>query len=121
MENPRPKTVIKKEDIDRVIVWMMKWACGYKNARNRKEIINCLMMEDRYFREVCSTIPEIITSSQEGYYIMPLVDKLGDEVRHAREIVEGEDRRRIVSQYLRYRRQKAAIAKLAMSREEVLL
>lgn len=116
MEIPH-KLEINPEDIKRVTEWMLKWACGYKNARNRKDIENCLMMEDRYFRTVCAEIPEIITSSKGGYWILPSIDPSGDEIRHAREIAMGEDRRRIISLYLRHRRQREAIQRLADSRE----
>jgi len=109
------------KDIERVKDWMYKYSCGFSNARPRKEIIYCLRMEDRYFRQVCSTIPEIITSSHnekdtdkgQGYYILPLVDVSGEEVRHAREIVYGEERRRMIALYLRQRRQREAIRRLA--------
>lgn len=117
MEYPHGEREVGLKDIERVREWMMTWACGYHNFRKRREIVSSLGMEDRYFRAVCAKIPEIITSSHEGYYILPLVDLSGDEVRYAREIVMGEERRRIISLYLRHRRQREAIQRLANGRE----
>lgn len=105
-------TQVNEHDKQRVRDYMMAFVCGYRNARPRREIAQVLQMEDRYFREVCSEIPEIITSVKWGYWILPLVDRFGDEVRMARVVIEGEDRRRIIALYLRHRRQRRAVSQL---------
>ena len=91
---------------------MMSFACGYQRARPRQEIVEALEMEDRYFRELVSEIPEIITSSKSGYWILPLVDITGIEVKKAREVIEGEDRRRMIVLYLRQRKQRQVLRNL---------
>ena len=105
--------IVSQEDIARVNAHMMINHCGYRSASMRYQITQTLHMEDRHFRQVCSQIPEIITSHLYGYYILPLVDLTGEETRIAREIINGEDRRRMISLYLRQRRQKQAIRKMS--------
>jgi hypothetical protein len=91
---------------------------GYKQAQPRKMIADDLGIEDRRFREVCSEIPEIITSVKYGYYLLPLTDPTGEETRVAREILEHEDRRRIVALYLRNRRQRQAIKRMEAKEQQ---
>ncbi len=103
------KPTISEDDIIRVKNYMYSSHCGFIKACPRQIIAQNLGYEDRYFREVCSQISEIITSAKFGYYILPLVDLTGLETRRAREILDGEDRRRIIALYLRMRRQRQAI------------
>ena len=98
--------------------YMYEYCCGFKNAKLRAEIASDLDIEDRHFRDICSEIPEIITSSHYGYYILPLVDLTGVEARFARDIVEGEERRRMVALYLRQRRQRQAIRRMEMAERQ---
>ena len=106
------KPIISPDDIIRVKNYMYSHHCGYKNAQPRRVITDALQMEDRYFREVCSQIPEIITSIEYGYWILPLTDVSGLETMVAKQVIEGEDRRRIIALYLRNRRQRIAIKKM---------
>lgn len=108
---------INELDRGRVISYMLRHHCGYKAAAPRRMIAQALEMEDRYFRLVCSTIDEIITSSKYGYWILPLVDLSGLEVKFAMEEVENEERRRMIALYLRQKRQRAAIRKLMPQQE----
>lgn len=107
------KPTVTNDDIVVVRRYMMSQHCGFNKARPRMVIAEALKMEDRHFRAVCAEIPEIITSHQFGYYILPLVDLSGEETRKAREILEGEDKRRIISLYLRMRRQRQAVRRMA--------
>jgi predicted translin family RNA/ssDNA-binding protein len=92
---------------------MMSFACGFRRARPRQEIIEALGLDDRYFRDICAETPEIITSEKFGYYILPLVDPTGEETRFAlKEVNEGDMRRKIIGMYLRMRRQRNAIRRL---------
>ena len=103
---------VKAQEKERVINYMMSFYCGYRKAGPRIQIAFALGLEDRYFRQVCAEIPEIITSSFSGYYILPLIDLTGEEAKAARNILENEDRRRIIALYLRNRKQKAAVKKM---------
>ena len=96
-----------------IVVYMTRYHVGHKNGTARANIVSALGIDDRTFRDLCSEIPEIITSSKWGYYILPLVDRTGEEVRVARDIIEGEDRRRLIALYLRQRRQRKALRILA--------
>jgi hypothetical protein len=106
------------DDIARVKSYMYSLYCGKDNRAPRHEIASKLGIEDRSFRLICSQIPEIITSSRWGYYILPLVDLTGEETRFARAIVEGEERRRMIALYLRQRRQRKAIKNMGMSEKQ---
>jgi len=100
-------------DRDRVKSYMYQNHVGFKHAAPRRDIAKTLGFEDRYFRQICADISECITSSHIGYYILPLVDLTGEETKMARDIVLGEERRRMVALYLRQRRQREAIRKMA--------
>lgn len=104
---------ITEAEISRVRNFMMLKHCGYRAAAPRKEIASILEIEDRHFRKICAEIPEIIASSHYGYWILPLVDTTGIEADIARQVVEGENRRRMIALYLRQRRQREAIRKMA--------
>lgn len=104
---------INEMDRGRVISYMMRHHCGYKAAAPRKMISRALEFEDRYFRAVCASIPEIITSVKFGYWILPLVDTSGMEIKMARDVVDNEERRRMIALYLRQRKQRNAINKIA--------
>ena len=106
------KSKVDPQDRDRIIRYMMANHCGYKRAVPRQDIADALGMPDRYFRTVCATIPEILTSCNYGYYILPLVDLTGEEMRVAREILEGENRRSLIASYLRHRKQREAIRRM---------
>ena len=69
-------------------------------------------MEDRKFRKICAAIPEIMTSSKYGYYILPLYTLDRREIEVAKEILENEDRRRMIALYLRQRKQRSAVKRL---------
>lgn len=112
------KSEVSCADILRIKNYMMDKHQGYKKAMPRHIIAGALNMPDRHFRQVCSQIDEIITSHKCGYYVLPLYDFSGVETMIAKEIVEGEERRRIVNLYLRSRRQRKAISKMAMSKKE---
>lgn len=103
---------ISQEEIQKVKKYMMDYCCGYKNARPRQEIVEFLRMPDRQFRDICAEIPEIITSVHSGYWILPLVDATGEEIRAAREVLEGQDRRRVIALYVRMRRQRLVLRNL---------
>jgi hypothetical protein len=103
------KTTVSADDVIRVKNYMMFFHQGFVKARPRKLIAQSLGIEDRRFRDICAEIPEIITSHRFGYYILPLVDLTGIETRRARDILDGEDRRRIITLYLRMRRQRQAV------------
>ena len=110
---------VNEVDKQKVVEFMMKYRCGHFNASPRHEIIKYLNMDDRYFREVCSLIPEIITSAEHGYYILPLTDPTGEETRFARQIVEGEERRRMIALYLRQRKQRQAIKRMEAAERQL--
>jgi len=86
--------------------------CGFANRGKRGQIALALFMEDRYFRELCSQIPEIITSSAEGYYFLPAEDPAGTEEAKALELID-ENRRRAIALFLRSKRQKRAVREMA--------
>jgi hypothetical protein len=86
--------------------------CGFANRAKRGQIALALFMEDRYFRELCSQIPEIITSSAEGYYFLPAEDPAGTEETKALELID-ENRRRAIALFLRSKRQKRAVREMA--------
>jgi len=100
------------QDIARVRDHMMRNHCGWRCAARRQDIAQALVMEDRHLRNVCAEIPEIISSHELGYYILPLMDMDGEETRKALEIINGEDRRRMISLYLRQRRRRKAIKEM---------
>lgn len=102
-----------KNDVARIRTYMYQNHCGYKHAAPRRDIAKVLGMEDRYFRATCSSIDELMTSSRLNYYILPLVDITGEETRMAKQIVEGEERRRMIALYLRQRRQRQAIRRMS--------
>jgi hypothetical protein len=106
------KLIVSTEDINRVKDYMMNYHQGFVRARPRQIIASALGMEDRHFRAICAEIPEIITSHRFGYYILPLLDATGIETRRARDILDGEDRRRIIALYLRMRKQRQAIKRM---------
>ena len=112
------KSEVSHDDILRIKNYMMNNHQGYKKAMPRHIIASALNIPDRHFRQVCSQIDEIITSHKFGYYILPLYDFSGIETMVAKEIVEGEERRRIVALYLRSRRQRKAISKMSMAKKE---
>jgi len=112
---------VSQEDIERVRDYMMNYHRGFIQARPRQVIAHALGYRDRHFRAICAAIPEIISSSHYGYYILPLVDATGIETRRAREILDGEDRRRIIALYLRMRRQRQAIKRLEMAEKQMEL
>lgn len=107
-----PEDKISQQEINIVRNFMMAHHCGYKNACPRREIANALSIEDRKFRAICAEIDEIIGSVRYGYYILPLVDTTGIETNIARQIIDGEDRRRIIALYLRNRRQRLAVKRM---------
>ena len=115
------KPEINPNDIARVQDYMTAHHCGYKNATPRQNIAIALNMPDRYFREVCSEIPEIITSIHYGYWILPLVDPVGLETMVAREVLDKEDRRRIIALYLRNRKQRKAIQNMTEKNKQLEL
>jgi len=102
------KTLTQDYDKQRIVDYMRAFRCGYKNRSPRKEIADVLNMDDRKFRELCADIPEIITSSTGGYYILPLNDPTGEESRIARELL-SESRKRAVSLFWRAKKQRRAI------------
>ena len=112
---------LSQEDINKVRDYMMNYYQGFVRARPRQIIAQALGMEDRHFRAICAEIPEIITSHRFGYYILPLVDTTGIETRRARDIVNGEDRRRIIALYLRMRRQRQAIKRMQDAEKQMEL
>jgi len=103
---------VKAQDVAKVTNYMMTFHCGHENAATRNKIVSVLGMDDRYFRLVCSVIPEILTSHRRGYWILPLVDATGEETKIALE-TQKEDRRRIISDYLRMKRRKQAIKRMS--------
>lgn len=103
---------IEDNEVAKVMAYMYDNVCGYRSSKPRGAIALVLGIEDRHFRAICATIDEVITSCHRGYYILPLVDPTGEETRVARDIVENEDRRRVIALYLRTRRQKVAIKKM---------
>jgi hypothetical protein len=115
------KPTVSIEDINRVKDYMMNYHQGFVKARPRQVIAQTLGIEDRHFRAICAEIPEIITSHRFGYYILPLVDLTGIETRRARDILDGEDRRRMISLYLRMRRQRQAIKKMQAAERQMEL
>ncbi len=112
---------VLKEEIDKVRDHMMGYHCGCHHAIPRQRIAAILGMEDRHFRDVCAEIPEIITSVHRGYWILPLVDATGEETAAARSVLEHEDRRRVISLYLRMRRQRSAVAALTQKHTQTEL
>ena len=115
------KKIVSQYDIDKVKTYMYSFYCGFIKARPRQVIASALGYEDRHFRAICSMIPECITSHIYGYYILPLVDTTGIETRRAREILNGEDRRRIIALYLRMRRQREAIKRMESAEKQLHL
>ena len=95
-------------DTNRIINHMKAHHCGFANRAKRDQIARALFLEDRYFRELCSQIPEVMTSSTEGYWLIPQEDPTGGEYHQAMNTI-GENRRRAISLFLRSRRQKRAI------------
>jgi len=112
------KIPVSDEDIFRVRAHMMAFHCGYRNACPRQKIASHLGMTDRLFRDVCAEIPEVFTSVHYGYWILPLVDETGEEVRVAKDVLENEDRRRVIALYMRTRRQRHAVRKLEGVRQQ---
>ncbi len=110
---------VSADDILKVTNYMLFAHQGFIKAVPRKQIAEALGLDDRYFRDVCAEIPEIITSEKYGYYILPLTDPTGLEARRAREIINGEDRHRMISLYLRMRRRRQAITRM-LDRERQL-
>ena len=108
MQEPK----ITQEETAKVRNYMLARHCGYKNAVPRREIVLALGIEDRHLRAICAEIPEILTSSHYGYWCLPLVDTTGLEADIAQQVIEGEDRRRIIALYLRNRRQRQAIKRM---------
>lgn len=106
------KSNVSMEDIEKVRRYMIDYHCGWRRAHRRQDIARVLGMEDRHLRNVCAEIPEIMASHDLGYYILPLVDKTGEETKVARSIIDGEDRRRLISLYLRQRRRRKAIEEM---------
>lgn len=113
------KINIPTEEVNRVKDYMNLFYCGKARRTPRRQIADALGIEDRRFREICSEIPEIITSSKFGYYILPLTDPTGEETTFARNIVEGEERRRMIALYLRQRRQRVAIKKMQAAERQM--
>lgn len=103
---------ITPQEIRQVTDYMMCYHCGYQKAAPRKQIANNLNIEDRHFRAICAEIPEILGSVHYGYWILPLMDTTGTEAHIAREVLNGEDRRRMIALYLRYRRQRTAVKRM---------
>jgi len=104
-----------KEKKKIITEWFYKNACGYKKIIHRKFILADLTwqipgLEDRELRKMCADIPEIITSTS-GYYVLPLTDPTGVETAIALEYM-NQSRRRLVSEYLRGRRNRQAIRKM---------
>jgi hypothetical protein len=102
-------------DIKRITDWMKAHHCGFANRAKRGQIALALFLEDRYFRDLCSQIPEIITSSAEGYYFLPTEDPTGTEEAKALELID-ENRRRAIALFLRSKRQKRAVREMATRR-----
>lgn len=100
------------ETVSQVKSYFYAHCIGYEKRKHRTEITTLLNIPDRQFRAVCAEIPEIISTHDGGYYILPLVDTTGEETRIARAIIEGEDRRRMIALYLRQRRRRQAIQRL---------
>ena len=111
------KSEVSQADIIKVKNYMYKYHCGHNNRTWRHTIAKTLNMPDRHFRKVCSFISEIITSSKQGYYILPLTDFTGEETKIAVELLK-EERKKIISLYRRGKGQRKAISKMAMSKKE---
>ena len=102
-------------DTNRIINHMKAHHCGFANRTKRDQVARALFFEDRYFRDLCSQIPEIITSSAEGYYFLPTEDPTGAEEAKALELID-ENRRRAIALFLRSKRQKRAVREMATRR-----
>lgn len=102
---------ITEAEKDMVRGYMLARHAGYKRAVPRREIAFALGIEDRKFRAICAEIDELVTSVKYGYYILPpIIDSVEADI--ARQIIEGEDRRRIIALYLRNRRQRQAVRRM---------
>ena len=74
---------VKHKDKQTVLNWMMKVCLGFRQARTRANILPCLNLEDRYFRQICSELIQegnIASSCQRGYWFIPLVTKDVEEI-----------------------------------------
>ena len=101
-----------------IIAWMHKYAEGTRNAKTRKIISSCLQINDAELQRAMSQIPQIISSSSDGYYILEN-DPKPEEIYAAKQKIE-EHRSRIISLYKRYRKQRQYINSLK-NKQGVLL
>lgn len=95
---------------ERIVRYFGYYATGYAHAKPRHIIVSALGIDDRLFRDVCTSIPEIMTSSDRGYWMLK-EDVIGEEYRVAREALE-EDRRRVISLWKRNKMKRRAIDEL---------
>lgn len=89
---------------ERILNYMKANCCGYMNAKPRREIVNATFIDDRSFRDICAEIPEIITSSKKGYYVLPDVPSVSEQ-DIALEAIK-EHRRRAISSLTRLKGQR---------------
>lgn len=107
-------------DKKRIVDYMRNNHEGFAKRTVHMNIVRALSMNDRYFRDLVSDIPEIITSSSHGYYILPQEDAAGEECRIAENIIL-EHRKRAIALFLRAKKQKRAIADMANKNQQLIL
>ena len=96
-----PRVELNHDDkikLERLEDWMMKYACGFRNAKTKDNILPFVGLEERIFRQLASFSDLIFSSSERGYWIRPLVDISGEEMREAKESL-AEERRRAINLY----------------------
>ena len=97
---------------DEIIQYFRYYVTGYKQARPRHLISSALGIDDRVFREVCADIPEIISSCEIGYWMLPARDITGEEAEQARKAL-NQERAKYISMYYRTRKKRRAVDEMA--------
>ena len=107
-------------DTKRIVDYMRANHEGFANRAKRDQIARALFLEDRYFRDLYSQVPEIMSSSEHGIWILPQEDPTGGEYHQAMHTI-GENRRRAISLFLRSKRQKKAIQAMVDKKVQLAL
>lgn len=83
---------VKPGDKERVLLWLQKYAHGYRNARTRDKILPYMgSMSDRYWRLCVSELihaGQIFSSASRGYWFLPEVTTDAEEVAVALESLQ---------------------------------
>lgn len=84
--------------------WFHQYACGYQNARKKKDILPFINFDERYFRNLVSASNIIFSSSDRGYWILP--EKVGEQEKKIALDSLREERSRTISLYLKIKNKK---------------